>query len=68
MFETSSERVGMDERWPGSVFQIFYATGEIDLEVAMDFLRKGTIDKDEEDRSDRTCACRRMSAARQEGW
>ena len=47
----------MDERWPGSVFQIFEATDENVLEVAMEVLRKGTrSDKDEEDRSDRTGA------------
>ena len=34
--------VGMDERLPGSVFQIFDATDENDLEVAMEVLRKGT--------------------------
>ena len=50
----------MDERWPGSAFQIVGATDENDLEVAMEVLReagKGThIAKDEEDRSDRTGA------------
>ena len=47
----------MDERWPGSAFKISGATDENDLEVAMKVMRKGThIDKDEEDRSDRTCA------------
>ena len=55
----------MDERWPGSVFQIFAATDKNDLEVAMEVFRKGThIDKDEEDWSDRTGAYRGMSAAR----
>ena len=55
-------RVGVDERWFGSEFQIFDATDENDLEVAMKVLRKGTpIDKDEEDRSDRTGTCRGMS-------
>ena len=38
-------------------FQIFGATDEKYLEVAMEVWRKGThIDKDEEDRSDRTGA------------
>ena len=47
----------MDERWPGSAFQIVGATDENDLEVAMEVLRKEThIVKDEEDRSDRTGA------------
>ena len=47
----------MDERWPGSAFHIFGATEANDLEVALEVLRKGTlIDKDEEDRSDRTGA------------
>ena len=47
----------MDERWPGSAFQIFGATDENDLEAAMEVLRRGThIDKDEEERSDRTGA------------
>ena len=55
----------MDERWPGSVFQNVAATEEYDLEVAMEVLRKGThIDKDEEDRSDRTGVYSGMSAAR----
>ena len=55
----------MDERKPGSEFQIFDATDEKDLEVAMEVLRNGTdIDRDEEDRSDRTGAYRGMSAAR----
>ena len=54
----------MDERWPRSVFQIFDATEENDLGVAMEVLRKGThIDKDEEERSDRTGAYRGMSEA-----
>ena len=58
-------RVGVDERWFGSEFQIFGATDENDLKVAMGGLRKGThIDKDEEDRSDRTGAYRGMSTAR----
>ena len=39
----------MDERWFGNEFQIFGATDENDLEVAMEVLRKGThTDKDEE--------------------
>ena len=47
----------MDERWPGSAFQIFGALDANDLEVALEALGKGThIDKDEEDRSDRTGA------------
>ena len=47
----------MDKRWPGSAFQIFEATDENDLEVALEVFRKGThIEKDEEDRSDRTGA------------
>ena len=55
----------MDERWPGSVFQVFDATDENDLEVAREFLQKGThIDKDEEDRSDHTGAYRGMSVTR----
>ena len=58
-------RVGVDERWFGSEFQIFGATDENDLEVAMEVLRKGTlVDKDEEDRSERTGAYRGMSTAR----
>ena len=32
----------MDERWPGSAFQISGATDENDLEVAMEVMRKGT--------------------------
>ena len=53
----NSRRVGVDERWFGSEFQICGATDENDREVAMEVLRKGThIDKDEEDRSDRTGA------------
>ena len=45
----------MDERWPGSAFQIFGATDENDLEAAMEVFRRGThIDKDDEERSDRT--------------
>ena len=55
----------MDERWFGSEFQIFGATDENDLEVAIEVLRNGTyIDKDEEDRSDRRGAYRGMSTAR----
>ena len=55
----------MDERWFSSEFQIFGATDENDLEVAMEVLRKGThIDKDEEDPSDRTGAYRGMSTGR----
>ena len=47
----------MDERWPGSAFQIIRATDENDLEVAMEVLRKRThIGKDDDDRSDRTGA------------
>ena len=42
-------RVGVDERWIGIEFEIFGATDENDLEVAMEVLREGThIDKDEE--------------------
>ena len=53
----------MEERWLGSVFRIFDATDENDLEVAMKVLRNGThIDKDE-DQSDRTGAYHGMSAA-----
>ena len=55
----------MDERLNGSAFQIFGATDKNDLEVVMEVLRRGThIDKDEEERSDRTGAYRRMSTAR----
>ena len=47
----------MDDRWFGNEFQIFEATDENDLEVAMVVLRGGThniiIDKDEEERSAR---------------
>jgi hypothetical protein len=58
-------RAGVEERKPSSVFQIFYAADENDLEVAMEFLRNGTdIDKDEEDWSDCRGAYRGMSAAR----
>ena len=47
-----------------SEFQIFGATDENDLEIAMEVLRKRThIDKDEEDRSDRTSAYCGMSTA-----
>ena len=50
-------RVGVDERWFGSEFQILGATDENDSEVAMEVLHKGTpIEKDEEDRSDHTGA------------
>ena len=49
-------------RWFGSEFHIFSATNENDLEVAMEvFCRGAHIDKDEEDRSDRTGAYRGMS-------
>ena len=55
----------MDKRWFGSEFQIFGATDENDLEVALEVLHKGTpIDKDEEDWSDRTGAYCGMSTAR----
>ena len=55
----------MDERWLGSEFQIFGVTDENDLEVAVEVLREGThIDKDEEDRSDRTGTYHGMSTAR----
>ena len=55
----------MDERWFGSKFQFFGATDENDLEVAMEVLHEGAhIDKDEEDRIDRTGAYRGMSTAR----
>ena len=55
----------MDERKPGSAFQILDETDENDLEVAMEVLRNGTdIDKDEEDWSDRTGAYLGMSAAK----
>ena len=44
---------------------MFGARDENDLEVAMEVLRKGThIDKNEDDRSARAGAWRRMSAAR----
>ena len=33
----------MDKRWFGSEFQIFGATDENNLEVAMEVLHKGTI-------------------------
>ena len=55
VFETSSKSRKSCE-WtkgdlPGSQFQIFDATDENDLEVAMEVLLKGThINKDEEDR------------------
>ena len=50
--------------FPSGGIQIFGATDENDLEVAM-VLREGThIDKDEEDQSDRTDAYLGMSAAR----
>ena len=53
------------ERWFGSEFQIFGATVENDLEVSMEVSPRGThIDKDEENRSDRTGTYRRMSTAR----
>ena len=54
MLESSSKtgRVGTDDRWLGSAFQIPEATDENDLEAAMVVLRVGThIDKDEEERS-----------------
>ena len=45
-------RVGMEDRWFSNAFQIFEATDENDLEVAMVVLRGGThIEKDEEERS-----------------
>ena len=44
----------MDDRWFDNEFQIFEATDENDLEVAMVVLRGGThIDKAEEERSAR---------------
>ena len=44
----------MEDRWFGSAFQIFEATDENDLEVAMGVLRGGMhIEKDEEERSAR---------------
>ena len=45
----------------------FWCDMRNDLEVAMEFLRKGTIDKDEEDLRDCTCAYRGMIAAKKEG-
>ena len=43
----------MDDRWFGNAFQMFEATDENDLEIAMVVLRGGThIDKDEEEQSD----------------
>ena len=56
MFESSSKtgRVGADDRWFSSAFQIPEATDENDLEAAMVVLLVGThIDKDEEERSAR---------------
>ena len=58
-------RVGVDERWFGSEFQIFGATDENDLDIGMEVLCKGThIDMDEENWSDRTGAYRGKSTAR----
>ena len=44
----------MEDRWFGNAFQIFKATDEYDLEVAMVVLCGGAyIEKDEEERSGR---------------
>ena len=55
----------MDDRWFGNAFQIFEATDENNLEVAMVVLRGGThIDKDEEVRSARVGTYLKMRDAR----
>ena len=44
----------MDERWPGSLFQIPEATDENDLDLAIAVFRLGTLrDNEKEDRNDR---------------
>ena len=46
-------RVEMNERWHGSLFQIYEATDENDLDFAIVVFRVGTeIDKEVEDRND----------------
>ena len=43
----------MDERWPGSLFQILEATDEKDLDFAIPVFRFGPhSDNEEEDRND----------------
>ena len=55
----------MDDRWFGIEFQIFEATDENDLEVAMVVLRGEThIDKIEEERSGRICTYHGMKDER----
>ena len=55
----------MDERWPGSVFQLFDATDENDFDFAIAIFRLGThSDNGEEDRSDHVGAYRGIKAAR----
>ena len=45
-------RAGMDERWPGNLFQISEAAEEKDLDFAIAVFRAGVhIVKEEEDRS-----------------
>ena len=44
----------MDERWHGNLFQVFEATDEKDLDLAIAVFCEGMhIDKEEEDCSDR---------------
>ena len=59
------EEYGMDEKWFGNTFQIFEATYENDLEIAMVVLRGEThMDNDEEERSARVGTYRGMRVAR----
>ena len=59
-----SRKVKMDERWHGSLFQIFGATDENDLDFVTAVFRVEThIDK-EEDRSDRVGTYREIRAVR----
>ena len=58
----------MEDRWFGNAFQIFEATDENDLEVAMVVLRGGThIDKAEEERIGRACTYLGMRDERYDG-
>ena len=48
-------RAEMDERWHGNLFQVSEATDEKDLDLAIAVFHEGMdIDKEEEDRSDRS--------------
>ena len=55
----------MDERWPGSIFQIIEATDEKELDFAIPVFRLGThSDNEEEYRNDRVGTYREIRAAR----